>query len=130
MGARTGEQFLQGLRGTKRQLWLEGERVDDVTTHPALAGGARTLASVFDRLHAFRDECLIPDPETGEPWLKNRFGSISGRAIKPIGLRVVAEGVRVWTLRDGRKIERRAHYEIDLATGKRLDPRPGAVSVE
>lgn len=67
MGARTGEQFLQGLRGTKRQLWLEGERVDDVTTHPALAGGARTLASVFDRLHAFRDECLIPDPETGEP---------------------------------------------------------------
>jgi dihydroorotate dehydrogenase (NAD+) catalytic subunit len=31
------------------------------------------------------------DPETGEPWLKNRFGSVSGRAIKPIGLRVVAE---------------------------------------
>ena len=31
------------------------------------------------------------DPETGEPWLKNRFGAISGRAIKPIGLRVVAE---------------------------------------
>jgi dihydroorotate dehydrogenase (NAD+) catalytic subunit len=31
------------------------------------------------------------DPETGEPWLRNRYGSISGRAIKPIGLRVVAE---------------------------------------
>jgi len=31
------------------------------------------------------------DPNTGEPWMKNRFGSISGRAIKPIGLRVVAE---------------------------------------
>jgi 4-hydroxyphenylacetate 3-monooxygenase oxygenase component len=67
MGARSGEQFLQGLRDTKRQLWLEGERVDDVTTHPALAGAARTLAGVFDRLHAFPDECLIPDPETGEP---------------------------------------------------------------
>jgi dihydroorotate dehydrogenase (NAD+) catalytic subunit len=39
------------------------------------------------------------DPDTGEPWLKNRYGSISGRAIKPIGLRVVAElrdaGVRL-----------------------------------
>ena len=39
------------------------------------------------------------DPRTGEPLLKNRFGSLSGRAIKPIGLRVVAElrdaGVRV-----------------------------------
>ncbi|MGH2475150.1 MAG: hypothetical protein ACRDIL_07780, partial [Candidatus Limnocylindrales bacterium] len=31
------------------------------------------------------------DPETGEPFMKNRYGSISGRAIKPIGLRVVAE---------------------------------------
>jgi len=31
------------------------------------------------------------DPDTGEPWLKNRFGAISGRAIKPIGLRVIAE---------------------------------------
>ena len=49
MGARSGEQFLQGLRSTKRQLWLEGERVDDVTAHSALAGGAQTLAGVFDR---------------------------------------------------------------------------------
>ena len=30
-------------------------------------------------------------PENGEPYLKNRYGAISGRAIKPIGLRVVAE---------------------------------------
>jgi len=36
-------------------------------------------------------KALRLDPETGEPWMKNRFGSISGRAIKPIGLRVVAE---------------------------------------
>src|SRR5690606_32183593 len=34
---------------------------------------------------------LRVDPETGEPFMKNRFGSISGRAVKPIGLRVVAE---------------------------------------
>lgn len=31
------------------------------------------------------------NPETGAPFMRNRFGSISGRAIKPIGLRVVAE---------------------------------------
>ena len=36
-------------------------------------------------------KALRLDPETGEPFMKNRFGSISGRAIKPIGLRVVAE---------------------------------------
>jgi 4-hydroxyphenylacetate 3-monooxygenase oxygenase component len=67
MAARAGKQFLERLRSTKRYLWLEGERVDDVTTHPALAGAAHTLAGVFDRQHAFPDDCLIPDPETGEP---------------------------------------------------------------
>jgi 4-hydroxyphenylacetate 3-monooxygenase len=67
MGARSGERFLEGLRSTKRQLWLEGKRVEDVTAHPALAGGAQTLAGIFDRVLAFPDECLTPDPETGEP---------------------------------------------------------------
>ena len=67
MSARTGEQFLKGLQSTNRSLWLEGERVDDVTTHPSLRGGAQTLAAVFDRQHEFADDCLIPDPETGEP---------------------------------------------------------------
>jgi 4-hydroxyphenylacetate 3-monooxygenase len=65
--ARDGKQFLERQRRTKRDLWLEGARVDDVTAHPALAGGARTIAGVFDRQHAFASECLIPDPETGEP---------------------------------------------------------------
>lgn len=31
------------------------------------------------------------DPRTGEPLLNNRYGSMSGRAVKPIGLRVVSE---------------------------------------
>ncbi len=67
MAARAGTQFLDGLRSRKRQLWVEGQRVDDVTTHPALAGAAQTIAGVFDRQQTFADECLTPDPETGEP---------------------------------------------------------------
>jgi 4-hydroxyphenylacetate 3-monooxygenase oxygenase component len=66
MGARTGEQYLDGLRKTGRTVWLGDERVDDVTAHPDLSGAARTLAGVFDRQHAHADDCLIPDPETGE----------------------------------------------------------------
>ena len=67
MAARTGEEYLKGLRRTDRELWLGDERVDDVTTHPALAGAARALADVFDRQHEFAAECLMPDPSTGEP---------------------------------------------------------------
>jgi dihydroorotate dehydrogenase (NAD+) catalytic subunit len=36
-------------------------------------------------------KALRLDPLTGVPWLTNRYGGLSGRAIKPIGLRVVAE---------------------------------------
>jgi dihydroorotate dehydrogenase (NAD+) catalytic subunit len=36
-------------------------------------------------------KALRLDPKTGEPWLANRYGGLSGRAIKPIGLRVVSE---------------------------------------
>src|SRR5262245_55865775 len=67
MGARTGEQFLEKLRKTRRTVWLGDERVDDVTAHPALAGAASTLADVFDRQHQYAEECLIADPETREP---------------------------------------------------------------
>jgi 4-hydroxyphenylacetate 3-monooxygenase len=67
VGARTGEEFLEGLRARKRELWLGGERIDDVIEHPSLAGAAGALADVFDRQHAYADECLMPDPETGEP---------------------------------------------------------------
>ena len=66
MGARTGKEFLKGLRTNTRELWLGNERVDDPTEHPALAGGARSLARVFDVQHEFPDDCLMPDPETGE----------------------------------------------------------------
>src|SRR5215468_8360476 len=67
MGARTGEQFLERLRKTRRTVWLGDERVDDVTAHPQLEGAARTLASVFDRQHEYPHDCLVGDPETGEP---------------------------------------------------------------
>src|SRR5262249_45872852 len=66
MGARTGEQFLRGLQGD-REVWLEGQRVRDVVSHPAFRGAARSLADVFDLQHRRADRCLVPDPETGEP---------------------------------------------------------------
>lgn len=67
MAVRTGEEFLKGLKGRPRAVWIDGERVDDVTEHPTTRGAARTLAGVFDRQHEFADDCLIADEENGEP---------------------------------------------------------------
>jgi 4-hydroxyphenylacetate 3-monooxygenase len=61
MSARTGEEFLKGLRG-KREIWLGSEKVTDVVDHPAFAGAARGLAGLFDLQHEYADDCLMPEP--------------------------------------------------------------------
>ena len=50
MPIRRGDEYLDSLRDGRR-LWLMGERVEDVTTHPALAGCARSVAAVYDLQH-------------------------------------------------------------------------------
>ncbi len=67
MGARTGQQFLDGLRRTRREIWVDGERIADVTAHPRLRGGAESLAAIYDRQHSYAADCLYADPATGEP---------------------------------------------------------------
>jgi aromatic ring hydroxylase len=46
-----------------------GERVKDVTTHPALAGCAHSVAFVYDLQHdvAHHELLTIPSPSTGQP---------------------------------------------------------------
>ncbi len=66
MPARTGREFLNGLRAP-RELYLGDDKVRDIAGHPALRGAAEELAAVFDLQHQQAQRCLVPDPETGEP---------------------------------------------------------------
>src|SRR5690554_998726 len=50
-GAMDGKAFLESLRDG-REVWLHGEKVKDVTTHPAFAGVTQTLAGLYDMQHA------------------------------------------------------------------------------
>ena len=59
MPARSGSAYLQGLREQPREVWLRGERVADVTTHPGLSGGARAIASLYDQQMALRDSDTV-----------------------------------------------------------------------
>ena len=45
----TGAEFLESLRAG-REVWIYGERVEDVTTHPAFRNPARMLARLYDAL--------------------------------------------------------------------------------
>ncbi len=67
MGIRTGAQILEGLRDG-RQIHIDGERVADVTRDRRFAGGARTLAQLYDLQHRaeLADEMTYRSPTTGE----------------------------------------------------------------
>ena len=64
MPARTGTEYLKGLQEQEREIWLRGERIKDVTTHPGLANGARAIASLYDLQYdpALRDEMTYASP--------------------------------------------------------------------
>src|SRR5215510_792241 len=68
MPARTGEQYIKGLQQQEREVWLGGERVKDVTTHPGLANGVRSVAALYDMQHdpMLRDEMTYASPTSGD----------------------------------------------------------------
>ena len=46
----TGDEYRESLRDG-REIWYRGEKVLNVTTHPALAGGIDLLAEAYDQQH-------------------------------------------------------------------------------
>ena len=69
MPARTGAEYIAGLRERAAEIYIGGQKVKDVTTHPAFAGGIRTVAGLLDMQHdpAKRDEMVYTSPSTGDP---------------------------------------------------------------
>ena len=60
MPARTGQQYIDGLRAQEREVWLGGERVKDVTKHKGLAGGVKAIASLYDLQHDPKLKKVMP----------------------------------------------------------------------
>src|SRR2546428_4989275 len=61
----TSQEYFESLRDG-REIWIYGERVKDVTTHPAFRNTVRMLARLYDALHdpAYRD-VLTTETDTG-----------------------------------------------------------------
>src|SRR5204862_6312588 len=62
-----GAEYLESLRDG-RVVYIYGERVADVTTHPAFRNTARMVARLFDALHdpKRRDKLLLPTDTDGK----------------------------------------------------------------
>jgi 4-hydroxyphenylacetate 3-monooxygenase len=64
-GAMTGARYIESLRDG-REVWIDGKRVDDVTTHPAFRDMIKALADVYDAQNGeYKDEMTYLEPETG-----------------------------------------------------------------
>jgi aromatic ring hydroxylase len=83
----TGNEFLESLRDD-RCVYIYGERVKDVTTHPAFRNTSRMIARLYDALYdpKHKDKLLLPT-DTGNGGMthayfkapKNLVESVAGR---------------------------------------------------
>jgi 4-hydroxyphenylacetate 3-monooxygenase len=64
---RTGAEYRESIRDG-RQVWIDGERVSDVTTHPAFKPIVDVRARIYDLAHeaATQERMSYVDAETGE----------------------------------------------------------------
>jgi 4-hydroxyphenylacetate 3-monooxygenase len=57
----TGDEYINSLKDD-REVWIYGERVKDVTTHPAFRNSVRMAARLYDAMHKpeLQDKLMVP----------------------------------------------------------------------
>lgn len=87
---RTGAEYLATLNDG-RVVLVDGEQVGDVTTHPAFAPVARTIAELFD---------LAADPANGMQYTAPETGAVANRVFgiprSAAELRARREAIQTW----------------------------------
>jgi 4-hydroxyphenylacetate 3-monooxygenase len=69
----TGQQYLDSLKDD-REIWIYGERVKDVTSHPAFRNTVRMIARLYDALHdPAQQEALTTETDTGSGGYTHKF---------------------------------------------------------
>lgn len=117
---RTGEEYRESIRDG-RQVWIDGEKVKDVATHPMFKPIVDVRARIYDMAHeqataaalTYRDEetgqvCAIGSkpPTTKQDWLAKRAAvdlvlDDVGGVVTRVGDETVGE---MWSLHDGRAV--------------------------
>jgi len=69
----TGAEYLESLRDG-REVYINGERIADVTAHPAMRNSVRSLARLYDALHdpKSRDRLTAPT-DTGSDGYTHKY---------------------------------------------------------
>ena len=69
----TGAEYLESLRDD-REIWIYGERVKDVTTHPAFRNSAVSISKLYDAMHDEKTKDVLTTPtDTGSGGYTHKF---------------------------------------------------------
>jgi 4-hydroxyphenylacetate 3-monooxygenase len=89
----TGAQYLESLRDG-REVYVYGERVSDVTTHPAFRNAARSIARLYDALHDPETrELLVSPTDTGSGGFTHKFFRVARSREDVVGQR---DAIAAW----------------------------------
>lgn len=104
MAARSGKQYLESLKVNQPEVYLNGQRVDDVTIEPVFAGPLASIMQQYDLQHepANVDVMTFADPDTG---VRHSTSFLIPRSKEEL-------------------IRRRQHFKLRADLGHRR-PRPG-----
>ena len=92
MPIRTGKEFIEAIRDNRR-IFIDGERIADVTRDRRLAGAARSLAELYDMQHdpALAERMTFASPSSGD---KVGLSFIEPRSVDDLIRR--REMVKIW----------------------------------
>ena len=83
----TGQEFLDSLHDD-REIWIYGERVKDITQHPAFRNSARMLARMYNALHdPPKKAVLTTKTDTGNGGFTHKFYKIPHDVTDLVGSR-------------------------------------------
>jgi aromatic ring hydroxylase len=89
----TGDEYIESLRDG-REVHLYGERVADVTTHPAFRNAVRMTARLYDALHVPENQAVLTAPtDTGSDGHTMRYFRASRSAEDLVGDR---DAIAAW----------------------------------
>ncbi len=89
----TGAEYLESLRD-QREVWIYGERVKDVTLHPAFRNQARMVARMYNALHQPHTKAqLTCKTDTGSSGYTHRFFKASHNVDEMVAAR---DAIAAW----------------------------------
>ena len=116
---RTGDQYRESIRDG-REVWIDGERVEDVTTHPAFKPIVDVRARIYDMAHEEATRDAMSYVDEARPALRRRVAAAAfprrlagkrhavdtvlddiGGIVTRVGDETVGE---MWSLYDGQEV--------------------------